>query len=94
MNEICDILVLSVNLLDGFISHHLQICDVPVNTVKAGQVTKRTELLESGSEGKVYSGKDDSSISASIKVVTIVLGAGAVTVFGIPLLSWLFGKSG
>jgi len=94
MNEICDILVLSVNLLDGFISHHLQICDVPVNTVKAGQVTKRTELLESGSEGKVYSGKDDSSISASIKVVTILLGAGAVTVFGIPLLSWLFGKSG
>ena len=65
-----------------------------MNTVKAGQVTKRTELLESGSEGKVYSGNDDSSISASIKVVTIVLGAGAVTVYVIPLLSWLFQKSG
>ena len=85
--------MLTASLLDGFISHHLQICDVPVSTVKAGQVTKRTELLESGSEGKVYSGKDDSSISASIKVVTIVLGAGCVTVFVIPLLSWLFGKS-
>ena len=93
MNEVCDILVLTASLLDDFLlSHYLQICDVPVNSVKAGQVTKRTELLESGSEGKVYSGKDDSL--ASIKVSIIVVGAGAVTVLGIPLLSWLFQKSG
>lgn len=92
-NEMCAILLLTTSLLDDFVAHHLQICDVPVNTVKKGQVTKRTDLLESGSEGKVYSGKDDSSISASIKVVTIVLGAGCVTVFGIPFLAWLFGKS-
>lgn len=87
------ILELTASLLDDFLSQYLQICDVPANAVKAGQVTKRTDLLESGSEGKVYSGKDDSSVSAFMKVFTIVLGAGAVTVFGIPLLSWLFGKS-
>ena len=65
-----------------------KICDVPANKVRAGQVAKGTELLESGSPGKVYSGKDDSSISAAIKVASIIIGAGAVTVYGIPLLSY------
>lgn len=65
-----------------------QICDVSVNKIRAGQVTGKTELLKSGTPGRVYSGKDDSSISAAIKVGSIVLGAGFVTVYSIPVLAY------
>ena len=67
----------------------LQICVVPANKVRAGQVTTRTELLKSGSPGKIYSGKDDSAIIAAIKVGSILVGAGAITLYAIPLLSYI-----
>lgn len=62
---------------------------VPTTKVGAGQVTTRTELLDSDSPGNDYSGKDDSATNAAIKVGSILIGAGAISLYGIPLLSYI-----
>ncbi len=62
---------------------------VSTNKARIGQVTIRTDLLNSESPGNIYSGKDDSAIIAAIKVGSILVGAGAISLYGIPLLSYI-----
>jgi len=55
--------------------------------VRAGQVTKWTELFKSGTTRKNFSGKDDSLISAAMILLS---GAGSVAMYGIKILSFVF----
>ena len=52
-----------------------------------GKPTKKTDLLEKGSPAAFYD-VDDSYSAAAIKVGSILVGAGAITWFGIPLVTY------
>jgi len=49
---------------------------------------KKTDLLEKGSPAVFYNGNDSYS-AAAIKVGSILVGAGAITWFGVPLFVYL-----
>jgi len=63
--------------------------ETPSTEAPLGKATKKTALLKGGSPG-VQIG-NDSYVAAAIKVGSIVLSAGAVTWFGIPLLVYFVG---
>lgn len=65
-----------------------QISEAPATEAPDGRPTKKAEMLKSGSPGAIYVG-DDSYGAAAAKIASIVVSAGAVTWFGIPLLVYL-----
>jgi len=61
-----------------------QIIETPSTEAPTGKPTKTTDLLEKGSPALFYDSNDSYS-AAAIKVGSIVVGAGAITWFGVPL---------
>lgn len=60
----------------------------PATEAPTGKPTKKTDLLEKGSPAVLYNGNDSYS-AAAIKVGSILVGAGAITWFGVPLFVYL-----
>jgi len=61
-----------------------KIYETPSTEAPTGKPTKKTDLLEKGSPAAFYNGNDSYS-AAAMKVGSIVIGAGAITWFGVPL---------
>lgn len=53
-----------------------------------GKPARKTDQLAEGSLGALYS-SDDSYSSAALKVGSIVIGAGFITWFGVPILVYV-----
>lgn len=65
-----------------------KIYETPTTEAPTGKPTKKTDLLEKGSPAAFYDGNDSYS-AAAIKVGSIVVGAGAITWFGVPMFVYL-----
>jgi len=65
-----------------------KIYENPSTEAPTGRPTKKTDLLEKGSPASFYDGNDSYS-AAAIKVGSIIVGAGAITWFGVPLFVYL-----
>ena len=63
----------------------LQIYETPSTEAPTGKPTNKTDSLEKGSPGTF---SDDSYSAAAIKVFSIIVGAGAITWFAIPLIAY------
>ena len=63
----------------------LQIYETPSTEAPTGKPTNKTDSLEKGSAGTF---SDDSYSAAAIKVFSIIVGAGAITWFAIPLIAY------
>mmetsp|Transcript_11555 Transcript_11555/g.25337 ORF Transcript_11555/g.25337 Transcript_11555/m.25337 type:complete len:715 (+) Transcript_11555:140-2284(+) len=64
------------------------IYETPTTEAPTGKPTKKTDLLEKGCSAAFYDGNDSYS-AAAIKVGSILVGAGAITWFGVPLFVYL-----
>ncbi|KAL7431683.1 hypothetical protein ACHAXH_003556 [Discostella pseudostelligera] len=65
-----------------------QIFATPTMEAPTGQPTKHTDLLDKGSPALFYDSNDSLS-AAAIKIGSILVGAGAITWYGVPLLVYL-----
>ena len=65
-----------------------KIYDTPSTEAPTGQPTKKANLLEKGSPAALYDSNDSYS-AAALKVGSIVVGAGAITWYGVPLFVYL-----
>ena len=71
-----------------FICHSflcLQVYETPTTEAPTGKPTKNIDLLKKGGPGAFYD-SNDSYILAVIKVGSIIVGAGAITWIGVPLV--------
>lgn len=66
----------------------MQIFETPSTEAPRGKPTKHSSQLEKGSPAAMYDGNDSYS-AAAMKVGSILVGAGAITWFGVPLFMYL-----
>jgi hypothetical protein len=71
-----------------FYESFFQSWESPPTEAPAGKPTKKTHLLDKGSSAAFYDG-DDSYTAAAVKVGSIIVGAGAMTWYGVPLVVYL-----
>ena len=60
----------------------------PATEVPAGKPVKKTHQLDKGSSAAFYNGSDSYTVAA-IKVCSILIGAGAITWYGVPLVVYV-----
>lgn len=66
-----------------------QVYATPTTEVPIGKPTKKTDVLAKGSLAAFYDSNDSYS-TAAIKIGSILVGAGAITYYGVPLFVYLF----
>ena len=65
-----------------------QIYATPTTDAATGKATKHTDLLDQDCSAVIYDSNDSFS-TAAIKVGSILVGAGAITWYGVPLFVYL-----